>query len=97
MPVDILFKTNKNGDGLFNFNIPFKKGGGTKNKTIKTTKKKTTKKKTTKTTKKKTTKKKALESSLLTYGSAKSGFIGATKCGELDKHRKHSLKGKKLI
>ena len=84
MPVDILFKTNKNGDGLFNFNIPFKKGGGTK--------KKTTKKKTTK-----TTKKKALESSLLTYGSAKSGFIGATKCGELDKHRKHSLKGKKLI
>ena len=46
----------------------------------------------------KVTKKDNLKTSIessVTYGSAKSGFIGATKCGHLDKQRIHSLKDKK--
>lgn len=81
MSSNILFvkNKNKNGGGLFNFKIPFK--GGDPKKT--TTKKTTTKKKLSKNTKS--------ISSLITYGSGNSDFIGATKCEYLDKHREQSL------
>jgi len=79
MSSNILFVKNKNGGGLFNFKIPFK--GGDPKKT--TTKKKLSKKTTTKKTKS--------ISSLITYGSGNSSFIGATECRDLDKHREQSL------
>jgi hypothetical protein len=96
MSSNILFvkNKNKNGGGLFNFKIPFK-GGDPKNTTTKktTTKKKLSKKTTTKKklSKKTTTKKTKSISSLITYGSGNSGFIGATECRDLDKHREQSL------
>ena len=81
MSSNILFvkNKNKNGGGLFNFKIPFK-GGDPKN----TTTKKKLSKKTTKNTKS--------ISSLISYGAGNSDFIGATECGDLDKHREQSLK-----
>jgi len=91
MSSNILFvkNKNKNGGGLFNFKIPFK--GGDPKKT--TTKKKLSKKTTTKKklSKKTTTKKTKSISSLITYGSGNSSFIGATECRDLDKHREQSL------
>ena len=43
------------------------------------------------TTKKKLSKKTKSISSLITYGSGNSSFIGATECRDLDKHREQSL------
>lgn len=76
MSSNILFVKNKNKNGGGLFNFKIPFKGGDPKKT-------TTKKKLSKNTKS--------ISSLITYGSGNSDFIGATKCEYLDKHREQSL------